>query len=109
MMEIMIQMLVLLIIIITIIFIFNHHFLPLLAYQSLVDKYGFEESSSSPTKKRKTNKNKDNDDNNDNNDNDNDNNEKPKKLNKTEIFVNYDNQPVHDQLLGITIIIIIKN
>ena len=71
------------------------------AYQSLLDKYGLEESANS--KKRKKNsdeKDKNNEDKDEGDESDTEG--KPKKekpLPKTQIFVNYDNQPVHDQLL----------
>ena len=68
------------------------------AYQSLLDKYGLEELSHDKKRKKNLDDKNENDDDKDEGDKS-DTDGKPKKLTKTQIFVNYDNQPVHDQLL----------
>ena len=67
------------------------------AYESIIDKYGVDEVEES--KKRKNDKVDDDDDDAKDEDNEDGKSKKEKKTPKTQIFKNYGNQGLHDQLL----------
>lgn len=69
------------------------------AYQSILDKYGVDESSSSATTKKRKNAKKEATEEDEEDEEDADGKKKEKKITKTQIFKNYENQPVHDQLM----------